>query len=177
MQYLLKISIESTNCWRLIAVDGQADLAHVAELIALAFDYEASKQSFIVKDKIITCGKGGEPLETRELNAFDSLNLSLNEEFYFQHESNKLLKHKVLVMKKEDHLYCLMPSCLVGSLVVPKEPNLTAQTINQYADSDEIISLDLRAVTNRLRAYGSLRKDLNQAMINAGAEPIVFKGK
>ena len=80
-------------------------------------------------------------------------------------------------MKKEDHLYCLMPSCLVGSLVVPKEPNLTAQTINQYADSDEIISLDLRAVTNRLRAYGSLRKDLNQAMINAGAEPIVFKGK
>ena len=105
MQYLLKISIENTNCWRLIAVDGQADLAHVAELIALAFDYEASKQSFIVKDKIITCGKGGEPLETRELNAFDSLNISLNEEFYFQHESNKLLKHKVLVMKKEDHLY------------------------------------------------------------------------
>ena len=59
MQYLLKISIENTNCWRLIAVDGQADLAHVAELIALAFDYEASKQSFIVKDKTVTCGKGG----------------------------------------------------------------------------------------------------------------------
>ena len=51
MQYLLKISIDNTDAWRLIAIDGQADLAHVAKLIALSFDYADGKMLFNVKGK------------------------------------------------------------------------------------------------------------------------------
>ncbi len=78
-------------------------------------------------------------------------------------------------MKKEDHLFCLMPSCLVGSGLLPKDTTLNSETINNYLDSDDMQSLDLREVTNRLRAFGSKRKDVNEAMVSAGAAPIVFK--
>lgn len=51
MQYLFKISIDNTEAWRLIAIDGQADLAHVAKLIALSFDYEDGKCCLTSKEK------------------------------------------------------------------------------------------------------------------------------
>lgn len=51
MQYLLKISIDNTDAWRLIAIDGQADLAHVAKLIALSFDYADGKCCLTLKEK------------------------------------------------------------------------------------------------------------------------------
>ena len=175
MQYLLKITIKDTNCWRLIAVDGSADIAHVAQLIALAFDYEEGEQSFTVNDKNISAGNGGRAIKTEELNTFDYLNLDTDDEFIYQHEKLADLKHIVRIMKKEDHLFCLMPSCLVGSGLLPKDTTLNSETINNYLDSDDMQSLDLREVTNRLRAFGSKRKDVNEAMVSAGAAPIVFK--
>ena len=56
MQYLLKISIENTQAWRLIAVDGEADCAHVAHLITLAFDYQEGTESLIVSKQKLECG-------------------------------------------------------------------------------------------------------------------------
>lgn len=70
-----------------------------------------------------------------------------------------------------------MPSCLVGSGLLPCKDNLTCLKINNYLDSNEAKSLDLRDVTNRLRAYGSLRKDVNKAMVQAGATALNFVQK
>lgn len=51
MQYLLKISIDNTDAWRLIAIDGQADLAHVAKLIALSLIMLMEKCCLTLKEK------------------------------------------------------------------------------------------------------------------------------
>ena len=177
MQYLFKISIDNTDAWRLIAIDGQADLAHVAKLIALSFDYEDGKMLFNVKGKDYNAGIKGDTDSVEALTQFDTLCVEFEEEFLFKIDSNPLLTHTVRVMKKDEHLFCLMPSCLVGSGLLPCKDNLTSLKINNYLDSDESKSLDLRDVTNRLRAYGSLRKDVNKAMVLAGATALNFVQK
>lgn len=177
MQYLFKISIDNTEAWRLIAIDGQADLAHVAKLIALSFDYEDGKMLFNVKGKDYNAGVKGDTDSVEALTQFDTLCVEFEEEFLFKIDSNPLLTHTVRVMKKDEHLFCLMPSCLVGSGLLPCKDNLTSLKINNYLDSDESKSLDLRDVTNRLRAYGSLRKDVNKAMVQAGATALNFVQK
>lgn len=182
MQYLLKISIENTQAWRLIAVDGEADCAHVAHLITLAFDYQEGTESLIVSKQKLECGVAGEPQGLKALETFDSLKLDMDDDFEFAISSNPNLKHIVHVMKKEEHLFCLMPSCLVGSGLMPKNHDLTADEINAFYDSEEIQSLDLREVTNRLRAYGSKRKNLDgnkvsEAVVRSGAAPLNFELK
>mgnify|MGYP007036985130 CR=1 FL=1 len=177
MQYLFKISIDNTEAWRLIAVDGLADLSHVAELISLSFDYADGKMLFNVKGKDYNAGNGGKTDCVEALTQFDSLGVQSEEEFLFKTESNPLLTHTVRVMKKDDHLFCLMPSCLVGSGLLPSKDNLTSLKINSYLDSEDALSLDLRDVTNRLRAYGSLRKDVNEALVQAGARTLDFVRK
>lgn len=177
MQYLLKISIDNTDAWRLIAIDGQADLADVAKLIALSFDYADGKMLFNVKGKDYNAGVKGDTDSVESLTQFDTLCVEFEEEFIFKIDSNPLLTHTVRVMKKDEHLFCLMPSCLVGSGLLPCKDNLTSLKINNYLDSDEAKSLDLRDVTNRLRAYGSLRKDVNKAMVQAGATALNFVQK
>lgn len=177
MQYLLKISIDNTDAWRLIAIDGQADLAHVAKLIALSFDYADGKMLFNIKGKDYNAGVKGDTDSVEALTQFDTLYVEFEEEFLFKIDSNPLLTHTVRVMKKDEHLFCLMPSCLVGSGLLPCKDNLTSLKINNYLDSDEAKSLDLRDVTNRLRAYGSLRKDVNKAMVQAGATALNFVQK
>ena len=177
MQYLFKISIDNTDAWRLIAIDGQADLAQVAKLIALSFDYADGKMLFNVKGKDYNAGVKGDTDSVEALTQFDTLCVEFEEEFLFKIDSNPLLTHTVRVMKKDEHLFCLMPSCLVGSGLLPCKDNLTSLKINNYLDSDEAKSLDLRDVTNRLRAYGSLRKDVNKAMVQAGATALNFVQK
>ena len=83
------------------------------------------------------------------------------------------LDHSIEVMKVEDHLYCLMPSCLVGVGLLPKG-ELSAGAIADYYDSEDNPGLDLKEVTNRLRAYGSKRSDVSKSMVAAGAEPLKF---
>ena len=53
MQYLLKITVAGTNLWRLIAVDGEADRAHVANLMSYAFPYNEGKRAFKIGDKLM----------------------------------------------------------------------------------------------------------------------------
>ena len=57
MQYLLKVKLQNTNLWRLVAIDGSADRAFVAQLISLAFDYKDSKANFIIDNKNIFYAK------------------------------------------------------------------------------------------------------------------------
>ncbi len=171
MQYLLKISIEKTRVWRLISVDGEADLAHIAALIALAFDYGKGQCSFKKGGIVYPAGVGGTPDDLAQMHAFDTLNLNEQDEIEFTTSVHKSLVHNVLIMKKTPHLDCLMPSCLVGAGLLPDEDDLSVDKINAYYDSDEASSLDLRVVTTRLRAYGSLRSSNDDALSKLGAIP------
>ena len=157
MQYLLKITIEDTRVWCLIAVDGEADLAHMAALMALAFDYEKGSCFFGLDGRQISAGMGGKALALEETHPFDTLDCNEQDEFIFITAVHPQLVHRVLVMKKTEHLDCVVPSCLVGAgLLLDKAP-LTVREINDYYDSENAKSLDLREVTQRLRAFGRVR--------------------
>ncbi|SFS82760.1 hypothetical protein SAMN02910357_02070 [Succinivibrio dextrinosolvens] len=176
MQYLLKVSIENTPLWRLVAIEGKADISHVAKLIALAFDYKKSQYCFIINNQKFSAGIDGETSSLEELKSFDSLSLHTGDVFNFVNESFGSLSHKVEVMKAEEKLYCLIPSCLVGAGLLPSEDNLTAASITAYYDKDDCPSLNLKDVTNRLREYGSIRKDLEATMSQVSAIPFNVKG-
>ncbi len=176
MQYLLKVSIENTPLWRLVAIDGKADISHVAKLIGLAFDYKKSQYCFNIDSRKISAGDDGQTSSLEELKTFDSLSLNAGDIFGFVNETQGSLNHKVEVMKAEDKLYCLIPSCLVGAGILPPEDNLTADSISAYYDKDDCPSLNLKEVTNRLREYGSVRKDLEAAMSQVSAIPFDIKG-
>ena len=176
MQYLLKVSIENTPLWRLVAIDGKADICHVAKLIALAFDYKKSQYCFIINNQKFSAGIDGETTSLEELKSFDSLALETGSVFSFVNETIGSLRHRVEVMKAEEKLYCLIPSCLVGAGMLPPEDNLTAASISAYYDMEDCPSLNLKDVTNRLREYGSVRKDLDATMSKISAIPFNVKG-
>ena len=176
MQYLLKITAAGTNLWRLIAVDGEADRVHVANLMAQAFPYNEGKRAFKIGDKLILCGKEGEVLNLEELASFDSLNINEEDVFTFIPDLDKPLEHNVIVMKKIDHLFCLMPSCLVGAGALP-QGELSCEIINAYLDEDDTPSLDLREVTKRLRAIGAKRPDSQKVLETLAQNNLAFKLK
>lgn len=176
MQYLLKVSIENTPLWRLIAIDGQADISHVAKLIGLAFDYKKAQYCFNINNRKFSAGKDGQTSSLEELKTFDSLELTAGDVFSFTNENYSTLSHRVEVMKSEEKLYCLIPSCLVGAGLLPPEDNLTSDSISAYYDKDDCPSLNLKEVTNRLREYGSVRKDLEATMSQISAIPFDIKG-
>ncbi len=177
MQYLLKLSLQHTEIWRLIAIEGQADLAHVAKLCALAFPYPDSLPlSFKLGDEELSAGVNGKPSKTSELKAFDSLKLVQDDSFEFKVKTPQgELVHTVQIMKASSHLYCLMPSCLVGQGRIAEDCELEPLKLQERYEEQEEQSLDLREVTNRLRDFGSQRKDLNEALLNLGAQPLQFK--
>ncbi len=177
MQYLLKITLKDTPLWRLIAVDGDTDLSHVANLMSQSFDYESAPCAFIVNGKKYSAGEAGDVKSLSELKTFDSFNLQNEDEFTFIHDENSSLEHHVLVMKAVDHLFCLMPSCLVGQGLVPKDRPLTYDAVREYLDCDDTPSLDLREVTKRLRALGAKRKDQDKPLQTLSAKPLDFKIK
>ncbi len=176
MQYLLKITLKNTPMWRLIAVDGATDIAHVAHLMNLAFGYEDEcSQALKVNGELFSAGSMGKVKNLNDLKLFDSLNLHKDDEFIFIHDISSNLEHQVLVMKDSDHLWCLMPSCLVGQGALLKNKPLSYEAVREYLDADDTPSLDLREVTNRLRAYGAVRKDKEQALKDLSIKPLDFK--
>ncbi len=175
MQYLLKVKLQNTNLWRLVAIDGSADRAFVAQLISLAFDYKDSKANFIIDNKNISAGMGGNILDNDELQAFDELNLKQDDCFTFIKEQATNLVHEALVMRCEPKLYCFMPSCIVGSGSLPEDEMLDYDKINAYLDKDECPSLNLKEATSRMRAYGIKRHNAHEALIEAGAQKLNFK--
>lgn len=178
MQYLLKLNLNETELWRLIAIDGSADRAHVARLCALSFGYpQELALSFTLSGRTFTAGTGGTPQKVEELTAFEEFKLQEGDEFSFSVQAaEELLVHTVRIMKSAEHLYCLMPSCLVGQGRVPQGLALgTTQLQAYYSEQGEQDSLDLREVTKQLRAYGAQRADLQTALRNLGAQPLQFK--
>lgn len=169
MQYLLKITLKDTPVWRLVAIDGTADIAFVAELIAASFDYEKARRLFVVNGVEYSAGNGGNVENVKELSLFDELHLEQGKNCIYRHNLNNELIHNVEVMKKEDHLFCLMPSTLVGAGLLPKDLSFDLEHINAYFDKDDIDSLDLRECTKRMRALGVKRKDLNESLLRLGA--------
>lgn len=172
MQYLLKVNLQNTNVWRLVAIDGIADRAFVGDLIALAFDYSVAPRSFIINEKEFKAGSEVE--DSQELVPFNDFNLQEGDVFTYISNHDEKLVHDVYVMKATDKLYCFMPSCLVGSGHIPENIKLTTESINEYLDKEDVNSLDLRACTARMRAYGVQRIDAHKALITAGASDIKF---
>lgn len=175
MQYLLKVNLENTNLWRLVAIDGSADRAFVAQLISLAFDYKDSKASFGLFDQKISAGFAGNILDNSELIAFDEFKLKQDDCFNFIKEQAIPLIHKVTVMRCEEKLFCFMPSCIVGSGSLPDDEMLDYDKINAYLDKDECPSLNLKEATSRMRAFGIKRHNAHEALIEAGAPKLNFE--
>ncbi len=169
MQYLLKITIENTSVWRLVSLDGAADISHCARLMATAFGYADSKASFETEGKTLSAGEGGMPSSMDELRAFDALELGVGDVFTFVLEKYPKLRHRVEIMKKEEKLYCLIPSCLVGAGALPKEEPYTPQSVQAYYDTDEALTVDLKSITNEMRALGSVRSNLNEVMLKVSS--------
>ena len=181
MQYLIKIESLSAPRWRLIALDGSSTLAAAAELMAQAFGYGPGARSFtllphqqatdLLADGRRTLHEAPAPQEAptelgRKLNAgesglaksaqasapFDSLNLEQGMQCLYAAQEDGF-KHRLTVMKKEEHLFCLMPSCLVGLGLVPPEIAHDEEALRSYAERSEAESLDLRECTKRMRAF------------------------
>ena len=176
MQYLLKLTLEGTTVWRLVALDGRADLAHAALLIENAFGYAGGRDAFEIQGKIFPAGCGGRVEEPSELRTLDE-SLGENSGFSFTHETEEgiLLKHVGNVMRCEEKLFCLIPSVIVGAGCIPKTGDLTVESIQEYADRDENLTLNIKEATSAMRAVGSFRSDVSEALVGAGASPLNFK--
>ena len=177
MQYLLKVSLPGTMLWRLLAIDGVADRAFAAQLIALGFGYPDAPRAFIVAGRTLPAGCAGQAQSTEELRPFDELQLTQGALFGYQHDRASPTVHEVSILKAAGHLYCLMPSCLVGSGHVAEGMEITADTVNAYLDRDDCPSLNLREVTLRMRMYGVRRDNAHDALLGAGATPLKFKNQ
>lgn len=178
MQLLLRISLKDTSLWRLCALDGRADLAHAASLIVAAFGYGAGDDSFRVGEQVFAAGHGGAVSQASELAGLDGI-IEGTESLEFVHvtDSGEKLVHGISVMKREEKLFCLVPSVIVGSGLVPPHEPYTLDEIQDYADRDENLTLDIREATARMRLLGAVRGDVSAAMVDAGAAPLNFRLK
>ena len=124
---------------------------------------------------VYRAGNGGDVEDIKELSLFDELHLEQGQSCIYRHNINNDLIHIVEVMKKEDHLFCLMPSTLVGSGLLPKDLPFDLEHINSHFDKDDIDSLDLRECTKRMRALGVQRKDLTESLLRLGSRDLSVK--
>lgn len=167
MQYLIRLSLDNTPLWRLIALEGKADLSHSAKLMALSFNYPKATFSIQSEDAELELGEDGALCPQGSL-PFDSLNLKTQGSFIFKvtlktHEGGEIvLTHSCQVLKAEEKLYCLIPSTLVGANKLADDGReLTLHNINAYLDESESLdALNLKECTDRMRAYGSVRGKL-----------------
>ncbi|MBU3826917.1 MAG: hypothetical protein IAA31_05450 [Candidatus Anaerobiospirillum merdipullorum] len=152
MQYLFKVSSHSAPRWRLVALDGAYTLAEAGELIAAAFAYVPGPRSFVHQGKHYAAGNSGKEDSVQAQMPLDGLHLQAGDSLTFQSGAQGFF-HQVEVMRAEEHLYCLMPSCLVGAGLVPEDIAGDEAALAAYADTDEAESLDLRECTKRMRNY------------------------
>lgn len=157
MQYLIKFTLTGQQLWRLMALEGSAALSHCSALVSAAFGYPSEDGRFE-----LSCG-GYEAAV-----CLDDLSLSEHSCGRYLSRQTSLLEHEFLVMKAEEHLYCLMPSCLVGSGSLAGLGTFSPADIAAWLDRDELPSLDLKEVNTRVRRVQS------RAQGTQGA-PIRFK--
>lgn len=165
MQYLVKVELQSAPLWRLIALDGGYSLAQAGQLIATAFGYAAGERSFKKGEAVYSAGSGGEAQSAQDLTRFDSLDLKEGDCFEFCAYKEGFV-HKAVVMRCEEHLYCLMPSCLVGSGLVPEEFAKDEAGLAAYLDAEEAQSLDLRECNHRIRAFSQTLNKVQEVPVD-----------
>ena len=175
MHFLLKIVLEE-GIWRLDALDGRADLAHTANLITASFGYKSGRNFFEKNGERVGAGANGQPDSHEAMSSFEEWLGDCSEGAYIHIFDNGVeLIHRFKVMKREEKLFCLMPSVIVGAGRVPECAVSGIDEIRAFADRDENLTLDIRAATSVMRALGSVRTDVNAAMGDAGAMPLNFK--
>lgn len=175
MHYLLKIVLDE-GIWRLDALDGKADLAHTANLITASFGYAGGKNFFEKNAERVSAGVDGQPDCPGAMKTFEEWLGSDTDGVYIHVFDNGVaLKHSFKIMKAEEKLFCLMPSVIVGAGRVPEGAVSGVDEIRIFADRDENLTLDIRSATSTMRALGSVRSDVNAAMVDAGARPLNFK--
>ncbi len=193
MQYLIRCNLRETLLWRLIALEGMADLAHAAKLIALSFAYPEAFFYFEANGRKYRAGCDGKAASPAESASFDSLQLKAGDKFLFtavigsaekspekDRDSYKivdsfaddspriLLVHECTVFKAEPKLYCLIPSTLIGANKLADDGRqLTIENINAYIDECDVMDpLNLKECTLRMRALGSVRaKPLHESLV------------
>ncbi len=158
MQYLFKVSSTTAPRWRLVALDGTYTLAEAAELIVQAFGYVKGSCTFVLPNKqCLNAGCGGQEDCAQAAAKLDSLKLAQGDSLDFAAAAQGFYHH-IEVLRAQEHLYCLMPSCLVGAGLVPADIAGDEAALTRYAAADEAQSLDLRDCTKRMRAYLSAKR-------------------
>lgn len=156
MQYLLKLTLRQSPIWRLIAIDGDYDLCLCGKLIALSFGYRGGRYEFKCQDKIFKAGSDGKSLTLGDQSRLDSLGLKLQDqgwEFKAVLDDKFELVHDIEIMRCEEHLYCLMPSTLVGAEPVAPQGEQSLQAILAYLDAHDTQGLNLKDCTTRMRSF------------------------
>lgn len=176
MHYLLKITLKDTKLWRLIAIDGSESRSYIAQLMALAFDYKDDSRAFVVNENTYSAGFAGNGKNLHDLKSFDELNLNEGDNFTYICGDNGLI-HDVNVMRKDEKLFCLIPSCLVGAGLYEQNLGYDPEIINTYLESDEAISLNLKEVTRRMRVFNIVKADANKELTSLGAQTFKFTMK
>ncbi len=179
MQYLIKFSLKGTRVWRLVALEGRADLAHTAKLICEAFPWQGLKCAFWADGKIFGAGRGGDFAQGEQLLALDDLlkNPPASLTLTCEDSLGGRAVLDAVLLRSEEKLSCLVPSCIVGAGTVPEDGMLDPERIAAWADDDAHLTLDLKGATKRMRAWGSVRADISKALIQSGADPLNFKQK
>lgn len=176
MQHLMKLTLAGAPVWRLIALDGKADLSHAATLICAAFGYRGLDCIFKSGDERVGALTQGQMPGRGAMETVDAYLSRTKGDFSFlATDGVSMLCHAVQLMRSDEKLSCLIPSCIVGSGAVPPHGPYDLGYISAFAQDDANLTLDIKAITSRMRALGSVRPPLEAALGAAGIAPIPFR--
>lgn len=174
MQYLLKIQIQNTRAWRLLSVDGEYNLSKLMKIMSLSIQSDSSSglieyadRQFVIEHEVAVVGD--------EFLSFDSLDVQEQSIFTFSLKDFSDLSFLVTVLKKSEHLDCLMPSLIAGVGPFDSKNYTTFDALNDYLESDCELTLDCKEITKKIREFNSQIENINEAMIKAGAKELNFR--
>lgn len=174
MQYLLKIQIQNTRAWRLLSVDGEYNLSKLMKIISLAFSSNGCAGTLLYKDKEYVIEHEAAVFGD-EFSIFDSFDVQEQDIFSFTLKDFDGLAFLVTVLKKAEHLDCLLPSLIAGVGPVNSDSYTSYDALNDYLESDVELTLDCKEITKRIREFNIQKENINDAMIKAGAKELNFR--
>lgn len=176
MQHLMKFTLAGAPVWRLVALDGRADLSHCATLLCAAFGYRGLDCFFKSGGERLSALEQGRIPARGAMETLDEYVSRTKGDFSFVATNGmSMLSHSVQMMRSDEKLSCLVPSCIVGSGAVPPSGPYDPGYISAFAQDDSNLTLNIKEITNRMRALGSVRPPLEAALGAAGIAPIPFK--
>lgn len=144
------------------------------KIISLAFLSKSSAGTLLIDDKEYVIGHEVAVLGD-EFLTFDSLSIQEQSIFTFTLKDFFDLCFCVTVLKKSDHLDCLMPSLIAGVGPVDSDSYINLDALNDYLESDFELTLDCKEITKKIREFNSQKANINDAMIKAGAKELNFR--